>query len=299
MPAWNEILNELNSTSSAFEDLRYKYLQKLFKKTGRNIIVYYSGWLQKKLTNTVDLIINDSDKTGFMTVISKMDTSKGLDLILHTPGGEVGATEHLVEYLKDVFNNDIRVIVPQIAMSAGTMIALAAKEICMGNYSNLGPIDPQIGGLPAQGILDEYEKAKAELKVDPKTEVYWKFALSKYPPTLIGECEKAIKWSDEFVKKWLKEGMFKGNKDNEKIIENIINELSNNELTKSHSRHISLKKLKELKLKIIDLGDKENKELQDCILSLHHSLIITLSQTRAFKIVENHLRRSFISNTEH
>ena len=81
---------------------------------------------------------------------------------MHTPGGEVGATEHLVEYLKDVFNNDIRVIVPQIK----TMIALAAKEICMGNYSNLGPIDPQIGGLPAQGILDEYEKAKAELKVD-------------------------------------------------------------------------------------------------------------------------------------
>jgi ClpP class serine protease len=75
-----------------------------------------------------------------------MDRSKGLDLILHTPGGDMAATESLVDYLRQMFGKDIRAIVPQIAMSGGTMIALAWKEILMGKHSNLGPIDPQFSG---------------------------------------------------------------------------------------------------------------------------------------------------------
>ncbi len=63
-------------------------------------------------------------------------------MILHTPGGDIAATESIVDYLYCMFDKDIRVIVPQISMSAGTMIALASKEIVMGKHSNLGPIDP-------------------------------------------------------------------------------------------------------------------------------------------------------------
>jgi len=73
-----------------------------------------------------------------MLAINKLDRSKGLDLILHTPGGDIAATESLVDYLYSMFDKDIRVIVPQISMSDGTMIALASKEIVMGKHSNLG-----------------------------------------------------------------------------------------------------------------------------------------------------------------
>src|SRR5439155_11818059 len=119
---------------------------------GRNIIAYYSGWLQKPHLGGepgVDVGINDADKNGFMACIHQMDRSKGLDLILHTPGGEMTATESLVDYLRAMFGTNIRALIPQLALSAGTMIACASKEIVMGKESSIGPIDPQLAGLPA------------------------------------------------------------------------------------------------------------------------------------------------------
>lgn len=79
-----------------------------------------------------------------------LNFEKGLDLILHTPGGDVAATESIIEYLNDVFEGDIRAIVPQIAMSGGTMVACSCNEILMGKQSSLGPVDPQLRGFPAQ-----------------------------------------------------------------------------------------------------------------------------------------------------
>lgn len=113
--------------------------------------MYYFGWLQKNVPGTE---VNDSDKTGLMTVVNKLDRTKGLDLILHTPGGLTAATESIVDYLHSMFGNDIRAIVPQLAMSAGTMIACSCKSILMGKQSNLGPIDPQLGSIPAHGLRE-------------------------------------------------------------------------------------------------------------------------------------------------
>ena len=104
MPTWNDIINELSAKQNSLDVVRRRFLKQLHNYTSRNIIIYYSGWLQKG--NIPNIGIHDSDKTGFMSVISKLDEKKGLDLILHTPGGEIGATEHLVEYLKEVFDND-------------------------------------------------------------------------------------------------------------------------------------------------------------------------------------------------
>jgi ClpP class serine protease len=49
-----------------------------------------------------------------MTVIHNMDRSKGLDLLLHTPGGDIAATESIVDYLRSMFGTDIRAIIPQL-----------------------------------------------------------------------------------------------------------------------------------------------------------------------------------------
>lgn len=160
MPNWHEILTEINQAGSQYDIFRRTYLKKLHEKTGRNLIIYYSGWLQRsRLPGFVaqDFSVNDADKNGFMTVIHKMDVSKGLDLILHTPGGEVAATESLVDYLRSMFGTNIRAIVPQLALSAGTMIACASKEVIMGKESSLGPIDPQFNGIPAHGVVEEFE----------------------------------------------------------------------------------------------------------------------------------------------
>ena len=135
MGSWNDILKEVNETQSQYDYIRRKYLKELSEYTGRNTIAYYSSWLNKQANN---LDINDADMTGFMTCVHGLDCSKGLDLILHTPGGSPAAAEAIVSYLRAKFGNDTRVIVPQLAMSAGTMIACSAKEIIMGKQSSLG-----------------------------------------------------------------------------------------------------------------------------------------------------------------
>ena len=134
--------------------------------------------------------VDDGDKNGFMATIHNMDRSKGLDLLLHTPGGQTAATESLVDYLHAMFGTDIRAIIPQLALSAGTMIACACKEIVMGKHSSLGPIDPQINGLPAHGIRDEFTTAAEQIKKDASRIAVWQPIIARYHPTLVGECEK-------------------------------------------------------------------------------------------------------------
>lgn len=292
MPGWNEILDEINGSQhkQAFDIVRHKYLKKLSDKTGRNVIAYYSGWLQNP--DFAGTSINDADKNAFMATIHKMDRSKGLDLILHTPGGQTAAAESIVDYLHTMFDNDIRAIVPQLAMSAGTMIACATKEIIMGKQSSLGPIDPQFGGIPATGVIEEFNKAIEEIKADPKSIPLWQTIIGKYHPTFLGECEKAIKWSKEIVEDWLKKCMFDG-ENKQEIITKIVNELSDHSAMKTHSRHIPTSKCKDIGLKTIDL--ESDSELQDIVLSIHHSFMHAFSSYDGIlKIVENNSGRRVI-----
>jgi ClpP class serine protease len=175
MPNWRHVLGEIQKESSDINDaaddkIRKKYLMELHGHVGRNVICYYSGFLSKP-SAIQGMEINDDDKNGFMLCIHGLDRSKGLDLFLHTPGGNGAATESLVDYLKQMFGNDIRAFVPQIAMSAGTIIACACKEIFMGKHSNLGPIDPQINGLPAAAVIAEIKTAYDEITKDNQRSV--------------------------------------------------------------------------------------------------------------------------------
>ncbi|MCK4255626.1 S49 family peptidase [candidate division WOR-3 bacterium] len=294
MPNWHNILHEISRAGSTHDIIRRKYLKKLQKVTMRNVIIYYSGWLQKP--DAPNIHVNDADKNGFMTVIHGLNRSKGLDLLLHTPGGETSAMESIVDYLHSMFGTNIRAIIPQLAMSAGTMIACACKEIIMGKQSSLGPIDPQFRGIPAHGVVEEFKRAYLEICSDPKKAAVWQPIIAKYTPTLIGECEKAIDWSNEMVKEWLLSGMLATKKDAENLIENIIEELGNLALLKSHARHLSVEKCKEIGLNIIPLED--DPKLQEAVLSVHHACIHTLGATNAIKIIENHNGIAFIQSVQ-
>ena len=288
MPSWNEVLNELNRSprKDAIDYIRRKYLKRLHNYTSRNVIAYYSGFLQK--SRNAQIPINDSDKNGFMTTIHKLDRSKGLDLFLHTPGGDLTATESLVNYLKSMFGDDIRVIIPQLAMSAGTMIACAGKSIVMGKQSNIGPIDPQFGGFPCYGVIDEFKQAIEDVKNKPESLPIWKIILQKYHPTFLGECQKAIDLSFTIVKGWLKDNMFKDDPDKDAKARHIVEYLSNHGDRKTHSRHIHIKEAKDIGLKIESMEDDCDDKLQDLILTVHHCFMHTFAHTPAIKIIENH-----------
>jgi ATP-dependent protease ClpP protease subunit len=291
MPNWQEVLNEIQQETSkgqlAVDNVRRRYMAELAKETGRNLIAYYSGWLQKSHPSIWDaLSINDDDKNGFMSTVHRLDRSKGVDLILHTPGGGIAATESIVSYLKKMFGINLRVIVPQIAMSAGTMIACAAEEILMGEHSNLGPIDPQYSGISCEGVLEEFRKALEAVKKDPDSLALWKIIIEKYHPTFLGDCEKTIKWSKEITREWLKQGMFKNDTRAKYKITKILSVLSSHRKTFSHGRHIPIETCENIGLKIVrieKLGDK----LQDLILTVHHAFMHTFANTGAIKIIEN------------
>src|SRR5580692_5685080 len=109
MPNWHEIFTEIQNTQTQGQMLqvaapnlvRHRYLQQLRAHTQRNIIAYYSGWLSKG--NVFLSEINDEDKNGFMTTVHNLDRTVGLDLILHTPGGGIAATQSIMSYLHKMF----------------------------------------------------------------------------------------------------------------------------------------------------------------------------------------------------
>ena len=195
MPTWGGILNELKQTEEKgakppFDTVRRKYMVKTSRKTGRDTILYATKWTQASDVDPELLSITDEDIQGLMEVIHGLK-GPNLDLNLHSPGGSPEATEALVSYLRTKFS-DIRVIIPQSAMSAATMLACAANRIVMGKHSFISPIDPQlilhtqvgIQAVPAQAILDQFELAKSECE-NPKKLGSWLPILSQYGPALL------------------------------------------------------------------------------------------------------------------
>lgn len=296
MPNWDSVLKEISilqttGNKSAFDKVRRKYLKRLSKHTGRNTIAYYSGFLSKPRLDGAE--INDEDKNGFMLCIHEMDRSKGLDLLLHTPGGDGQATVSLVAYLRDMFGKDMRAIVPQIAMSAGTMIACSCKEIIMGKQSSLGPIDPQFGVIAAANLIAEVKKAREEITNNPALAHFWSPILSNITPSFLERCEWAIQDSNEFLTKTLKENMFSNmsNEDCEAAIDSVAARFSNTE-GRAHNTHIQIQECLDAGLIIKRLEDDD--DLQDLVLTLHHCYMHSLSNTAAFKIVENDLGRAIV-----
>ncbi len=167
MPTASEIFSQIHQQKEsgnerAFDTVRRYYLNELHQETGRNLILYSTAWAQEQSGST-SLSIDDSDVRSFMEVIHGLSQDE-LDIILHSPGGSPVATEQVVDYLRAKFN-DIRIFVPQAAMSAATLMCCAADSVVMGDHSSLGPIDPQIPmqtpvgtrNIGAHAVLEQFE----------------------------------------------------------------------------------------------------------------------------------------------
>lgn len=306
MPDWKEVTKEINdlaeNTSNPLDAIRRKYLNTFSKYTNRNVIAYYSAFVQKPSINGTE--INDNDMNAFMQTIHGLDKSKGLDLILHTPGGNLASAVSIVTYLKSIFHDNIRAFVPQMAMSAGTMISLSCKEIILGKQSALGPIDPQYGGLSASGVVEQYHRAVRDISSDSSCISLWQVMYSKYNPVFIGDCEKAVKWANEQTHRWLCENMFDGDNEADLKASKIVEALSDHSKTYFHGRQYHIDELRDIGIKVKPLEelDKDNKidgcaDLQDCLLTVHHSYMQSFANSNAIKIIENQNGNAMIIQT--
>jgi len=100
----------------------------------------------------VSNFIDIEDSEAILRAIRATPADQPIDLILHTPGGLVLAAEQIAKALVE-HKGKVTVFVPHYAMSGGTLIALAADEIVMDSNAVLGPIDPQLGDMPAASIV--------------------------------------------------------------------------------------------------------------------------------------------------
>lgn len=111
--------------------------------------------------------LNIEDSEQVLRAIRLTPDDVPIDIVLHTPGGLVLASEQIAYAIKK-HPAKVTVFVPHYAMSGGTLLALAADEIVMDENAVLGPVDPQVGGYPAVSILAAVEQ-KSKNEVDDKT----------------------------------------------------------------------------------------------------------------------------------
>jgi ClpP class serine protease len=115
------------------------------------------GFLGVPLYRFIDI----EDSEAVLRAIRLTPDDTPIDLILHTPGGLVLASEQIAYALR-AHPAKVTVLVPHYAMSGGTLLALAADEIRMDAAAVLGPVDPQLGDLPAASLIRAVGKKPAE-----------------------------------------------------------------------------------------------------------------------------------------
>ncbi|OQA61462.1 MAG: Serine dehydrogenase proteinase [Candidatus Atribacteria bacterium ADurb.Bin276] len=220
--------------------------------------------------------INTQLEYMFPSIIEKLKGEKTeLSIILETPGGSAEIVEHLVNIIRYHYNK-VNFIIPNQAMSAGTIFAMSGNKIFMEYSSVLGPIDPQVWNgqnwVPALGYLEKYKKLMDKASEDKISDA--EFALlCKLDLAEISNYEQQSGLTVTLLKKWLVKYKFENwgihqsdpelkgqpvtHEQKEKRAEEIATDLGNNERWHSHNRKIDLKSLQELKLYIDDYSEKE------------------------------------------
>lgn len=167
--------------------------------------------------------------------INLSDKKHNLDLLLHTPGGSPEAAANIIRVCRS-YSERFRVIIPNAAMSAGTLIAMGSDEIIMSDTSKLGPIDPQMIYVqskdmaimrPAKSFIDAY----IDLINNARTLIAQKqpaapflHLLDRQDPSWIIECVRARNATENLAKEVLKANMLtnKSEKEIEKVVQNFF-----------------------------------------------------------------------------
>ena len=232
-----------------------------------------------------------------------------LTIFLKTDGGTVEVVEKLVEIIRFHYPK-VYFVVPDYAMSAGTIFCMSGNRIYMDYSSSLGPIDPQVFNgkeyVPALGYLDQVEKMLEKSKNNTLTDAEF-LILQNQDMAMLSRYEQAKELTITLLKKWLVEYKFKDwthhettpelkrksvtDKEKKARAIEIAELLGNNKLWHSHNRYIGINALNDrnfLKLKIEDYSN--NKELRSKIHTYNDILIDYISREGfpAFLHSKNH-----------
>ncbi len=272
MPSQSPLFRAISKDRYARQDI----ISQIEKVTGRRLIVYITNMRHPMG------FVNRDDIAPFADLLQKINNSDDLDLIIQSPGGDIDIAEKIIYMCRDN-SKSFRVIIPESAKSAATLIALGADSIVMGYTSELGPIDPQITVTsengremrrPAQSFLDGLEDIKRTVKKEGTLSPVYFPLLEHLDPALIDYCNKSIERSKTFAIKWLKKYMFKH--DHKKAAE-VAGKLANTKKYLSHGTVIDIQEAtKELGLNV-EILQKES-ELWQIIWRLYCDYLVKMPQ---------------------
>ena len=312
MASWNAVRTELDKRPKLpngtidFDTFRREKYAAVQKLTGRPLIVYATDFLNKDKVTACkgDIEIDLTDRDGLLEVTQDL-TDKKADILLYSPGGLPDATDSLVQILRGKFEHT-RFIIPAVAKSAATMMALSGDELVMEHNAELGPIDPQFRFVktdgtsvmsPAQAIIDQFEKAQEIIGKDPKKLAAWIPILQQYGPSLYQQCLNAIELSKRYVGEWLKTGMFKAQGDAAELAaKKVVDYLGDHNQFKSHGARVGVSELRKqgVPAKILN----EDKPLHDAVMTVYHAVLLTFAGTGAFRIIENSQGAAYIRSIQ-
>ena len=190
--------------------------------------------------------------------------------MLHTPGGDIDAAEKLILMIRNkVGDAGFRIVVPHLAKSAGTLMALGADTVVMSDTSELGPIDPQVHipdsngqlmWLPAQSYLDAFDEHSQSLREDP-SDIAARMMCDKLNPALRQVCIAIKDRARSLAEKLLKQGMFREGTGN---LTATAAELIDTKRWRTHSQVISWRDAKSPPIELhIDYLASDNKLWQE------------------------------------
>lgn len=213
-------------------------------------------------------------------VASSVGRKKKLVIILETDGGYIEVVERISETFRHHYKN-VEFIVPNYAMSAGTVLVMSGDKIHMDYFSNLGPIDPQVAHssgkhVPALGYLIQYNKLVEKADKGTLNSAELTVLVEQFDQAELYQYEKAKDLSISLLTEWLVKYKFKDWKKTQESGRSVTNQLrksraraiakklSNPDRWHSHTRGISMEVLRrDIKLEIEDFG--KNNELNNAI----------------------------------
>lgn len=140
-------------TGRVFALRRAQAIRVIERKRGSRVITMIHRQEKRSLFGfSMSSQIGLEDAQSIISAIKSTPDDTPIDIVLHTPGGLVIASMQIARAI-EAHRAKVTMFVPIYAMSGGTLMALAADEIVMGEFSMLGPIDPQIMGISAASII--------------------------------------------------------------------------------------------------------------------------------------------------
>ena len=294
MGIYTEYLEKFSSGN--FDELaaeRKRQLKRIAALRGRDVMAFASD-INKSIPQ---ISIDYSDLLPFTDQLSNLK-GKALDLILETPGGSGEVAEDLVKAMRSKYE-DVAVIVPGYAKSAGTIMAMAGDEILMGPYSGLGPIDAQIfyqgKRFSADALLEGMEKIKKEVVDTGTLNRAYIPILQGISPGELQNAENALSFAKILVTQWLAQYKFRTwnthssteqpvtQAEKEQRAKEIADHLCDHRFWKTHGRSIKIEDFEGMRLKITDYS--KTLDLNDAIVRYHTLLQMTFA-TNLYKIFE-------------